>query len=219
MPSVSATTFDSNICSLSGYYKAKFKDFGPVDNDSQITITGAFEDLATGALHTSAGFDSMYDPRSTYSINAGPTVGTLASFATPADGADLYIGGLAGDLARAGGNINPLGVTGYRYCQCVAALVHDCDPVHRFADLSKLVVDADDTPSRAIGSTDTDTGIKGALDAEYAAIANALQAAAALDDLSNTLSTDREVKAIQSIADSLPAKLDNCAIVAVNTIA
>ena len=130
-----------------------------------------------------------------------------------------YTNGLAGDLVNGGadGGANPLGLIGYRYCQCVAVAVHGCDPAHLVADLNNqqtlTALARNGDLASVFGQAD-----KTHDDAdEWVALAPSFLQAYSLSGVATHVNSDVEAAALQALADSLNKKLDNCAVVAVTT--
>jgi len=129
-----------------------------------------------------------------------------------------YTNGLAGDLVNGGlDTANPLGLIGYRYCQCVAVAVHGCDPTHLVADLNNqqtltTVARQGDLASvfGIVDKTHDDAD-------EWVALAPSFTQARSLSGETGHVNSDVEAAALQALADSLNKKLDNCAVVAVTT--
>ena len=138
-------------------------------------------------------------------------------------GASLgYENGLAGDLVNGGadGGANPLGLIGYRYCQCLAVAVHGCDPTHFNPDLGSAATLTTLARNGDLGSV---FGNNVAVDKlhddadEWLALAPSFLQAYSLSGEVGHVNSDVEAAALQALADSLNKKLDNCAVVAVTT--
>jgi hypothetical protein len=181
---------------VSGYYKKKLAFKGSINNDNTIDITVA-------------GYESFAQP---YAADYDHSGGTAVT--------GTYENGLAGDLANGGsdGGANPLGLIGYRYCQCVAVAVHGCDPTHLVADLGNKQLLTAGTARQGdlasvFGQVDKTHG-----DAdEWLGLASTFTTALSLSGSSALVNSDVEAAALQALADSLNKKLDNCAVVAVTT--
>jgi len=104
---VSEATFSKDLCTLSGYWTAKF-----ASESSAIT--------ATNTLNASAGsgYESLINAVSTVEFAGGATAG--------ADITTTMTLGYANDLVGSS-LVNPLGHTGLSYCMCEAILA-GCDP-------------------------------------------------------------------------------------------
>jgi len=142
-----------------------------------------------------------------------------AKYDVSLDDSAAYTNGLAGDLVNGGadGGANPLGLIGYRYCQCVAVAVHGCDPTHLVADLNNqqtLTATARNGDLASVfGQAEKTHG-----DAdEWLGLATSFDQARTLSGVATHVNSDVEAAALQALADSLDKKLDNCAVVAVTT--
>jgi len=132
-----------------------------------------------------------------------------------------YTNGLAGDLVNGGiDTANPLGLIGYRYCQCVAVAVHGCDPTHLVADLNSVATLTILARNGDLGSV---FGNNVAVDKlhddadEWVALQPSFTQARSLSGETGHVNSDIEARALQALADSLNKKLDQCAVVAVTT--
>ena len=106
IPSVNATTFGSELCTLSGFYKKVLEKTGTLVPTSN-TITNA------------PGFNSLFQVQSVYDVSSSSfSVG----YGSPGYVSDLAVNGNTGD------SLNPLLKAGWQFCQCVAVAVHGCDP-------------------------------------------------------------------------------------------
>jgi len=193
IPTVSESTFSPDVCSVSGYFRKKFAFKGSLSNDNKIDVTVT-------------GYESMAQP---YTADYDRSVGVSLG----------YENGLAGDLVNGGadGGANPLGLIGYRYCQCLAVAVHGCDPTHLVADLNSAA-------TLTILARNGDLGsVFGNVDKthddadEWLALAPSFLQAYSLSGEVAHVNSDVEAAALQALADSLNKKLDNCAVVAVTT--
>jgi len=204
------------MCTLSGYWKAKFAEHG--------TIT------ASNPIDTSAaGYQSLSSVNAVYSL-AAPGFSTLGR---PGFYQDLGTTSL----------INPLGASGLSYCQCVAIMVNGCESsqsqllaanlpagpgsaaanMYPTAGVDGLTMDAANLGTTLIVATSND------LSDEYNSLSTYIQEAIGNDRSGNTaaapfndataftFSKQGDIDAVNAILGSL-GKLDKCASMAFDVI-
>ena len=205
------------MCTLSGYWKAKFAEHG--------TIT------ASNPIDTSAaGYQSLSSVNAVYSL-AAPGFSTLGR------------SGFYNDLGTTS-LINPIGASGLSYCQCVAIMVNGCESsqsqlatnptgpgsaagnVYATAGTTGLTMDSTLAGILVPGNAP----VLGDLSEEYNSLATYIQEAIGNDRSANTaaapfndataftFSKQGDIDAVNAILGSL-GKLDKCASMAFDVIA
>ena len=203
------------MCTLSGYWKAKFAEHG--------TIT------ASNPIDTSAaGYQSLSSVNAVYSL-AAPGFSTLGR------------SGFYNDLGTTS-LINPIGASGLSYCQCVAIMVNGCEssqsqlatnPTGPGSAAGNVYATAGTTGLTAttLATILTATApILNDLSEEYNSLATYIQEAIGNDRSANTaaapfndataftFSKQGDIDAVNAILGSL-GKLDKCASMAFDVIA
>merc|ERR1740127_99114 len=194
---VSDSTFDSSICTLSGYYTKKFALKGSLNADNTITIG-------------SEGYDSLEQIGAVYDFNGGAGKKFNPNRATLAESGNE---GFFNDISVVGA-MNPIGINAANYCQCVAVAVNACKPPVKFAAIPKKDTLNFKDPAGFLSS------VTGDLNDEYTSVDQHINEALELDgsDTFRTVDNDKESGAILAIFKSLPSKLDKCASLALSVI-
>merc|ERR1712216_73045 len=155
---VSDSTFDSSICTLSGYYAKKFALKGSLNADNTITVG-------------SEGYDSLEQIGAVYDNNGGFGNQFNPNRATVAENGNE---GFFNDISVVG-EMNPIGINAVNYCQCVAVAVNACKPPVAYAATpSKDTLNFQD-PLQFTGS------ITGDLNDEYTSVDQHINEALELD--------------------------------------
>ena len=201
------------MCTLSGYWKAKFAEHG--------TIT------ASNPIDTSAaGYQSLASVNAVYSV----TTTNFAGLGRPGFYNDLGTTSL----------INPIGASGLSYCQCVAIMVNGCEsrqvqlttnptgPGHAAGNMY-ATAGTTGLGATVLGGILTATApVLNDLSDEYNSLSTYIQeaigndrsantAAAPFNDATFTLSKQGDIDAVNAILGSL-GKLDKCASMAFDVI-
>merc|ERR1712072_936338 len=177
---VSETTFSKDLCTLSGYWKAKFaSESAAITTSNTITYATA-----------SSGYESLLNAVSSVVFGGGGAAG--------ADITTTHTLGYANDLVGST-LVNPLGHTGLSYCMCLA-IEAGCDPKGSGAaipasPIKTAAFEVTAAPAFVLANYISATGIfvagAPALDAEYTALESRPLQQLALPD-SRQLSIVRE---------------------------
>ena len=201
---VSETTFSKDLCTLSGYWTAKF-----ASESTAITATNTVT-IAT----VDGGYESLVNAVSNVKFTGGAAAGDDIT-------ATMTLG-YANDLTKSI-LVNPLGHTGLSYCMC-EAIQAGCDPKQSGAAVPaspiktapyELGTTAEMTlPNYVAAAAAVPHALyltgSAALEKEYTGLGVQTLAAISLTGISTTIDSQREVDAILALGRGLNSKLDEC---------
>lgn len=196
-PSVSESTFSADLCSLSGWWKAKLATHGTIDNDNSIDSTTTGYQEQTNANVGTPGYQFLY------------SIPKITDVDSNTSNDNYSIPGFIDDMTN-DSRTNPLTTTGVSYCECWAVTQHNCDP-----DYTILV---NTNPGAGQMTSTTDYAVSDNF-AEYQVIQVALKRIADHKDDNNiatttpvTIDKQSEADEVSALLNNLPSKLNNCAI-------
>lgn len=205
---ISESTFSDDVCTISGYLTRKFAEKGPLGGTEKITPATASE-----------GFQTLINPVSLTTITLAANAADNTVIAANPMG-----GGYAADMITST-LINPLGVTGMKYCACVAVAVRGCDPEHsayaigEAADIILLGTAASHLAAdfRIVNNLGTQAGTAvSKYQKEYTGLALQFTQAMKRDGTDTEVNDEAEKDSILKIVKHLPKSLDQCAPVAID---
>ena len=207
---ISESTFSDDVCTISGYLTRKFAEKGALGGTDKVTPATASE-----------GFQTLINPVSTTTIAAG-AAGAAVTVTTGGAGgyfADMITSKL----------INPIGITGMKYCACVAVAVKGCDPEHSayavgeandvvLAGTANSHIAADFRLVNNLTTGGSAAGEASKYQKEYTALALQFTQALNRDGVDTEVNDENEKATVLKIVKHLPSELDNCVPVAIDLI-